>query len=373
MSLTPSASNDRVLISLAIGGVVLSVGTAIVGALGIAPTGTAAIVVIAAMSLALRLALGLRTRRSSALSNPRVMNLVSLVSLGLAALAALSTIAVALPGGEPALFAVDLFVNAWGLAVLMVASAPVRTVGWRSIVGISLAGFLASSALSRLVGAPVVAALGVDDIAATSIWVPVTEELFKALPVAAIALMFLRSRSSRPSVADIGLLGAFAGAGFTVMENLQFGRVWAGWTAAPPMSFLFPSMEAAGRGAGPWDAVAGHLIWTALFCLGIGFGVLYLRRLRFAWIAIPATFVLIVIEHGVGNALLPVPVGGVLSSMVVIAGFAGSIWYEGRAVRGRSRFRDGIVLRPAAVEIRRGAFARLQVPAVAALQTEVAA
>ena len=350
---------DRVLIALAIGGIGLSIVAAIVGSLGILPTPLVIVVVLGAVTVTLRFALVLRARRSSVLSDVRVMNVVSLCGLGLSGLAAVTTLGIALEGGGPLLLFEDLLLHAWSLALLLGAASPVRTLGWRAFAGVTSASLLASSALARAVGTPVVDALGMNNVLATSVWVPVSEELLKALPVAIIVLLAARSRVARPSVIDIALLGAFSGAGFTIFENAQFGRVWAAWDAASPFSLLFPSMGS-GSGAGPWNAVAGHLVWTSLFCMGIGFGVLYFRRFRFAWIAIPASFLLVVLEHGISNALLPVPLGGVLSTLLLIGGFGVLVAFERLPLRGVSGLRAGILLTAETVDLRRSAFAASQ-------------
>ena len=354
-------SNDRVLIALAAAGIGVSVAAAVVGALGLLPSGIIVVVVIGASTIALRVALLLRTRRSSALSNARVMNVVSLVGLGLSVAATIATLVVLFrAGGDPVGFLEDVGLHAWTLALVVVAAAAVRTTGWRVMAGVAIGGFLGASGLSRTVGVPIVATLGVDNLFATSIWVPVTEELFKALPVAVIVLIAARDRRGRPSAIDMAGLGAFSGAGSTLMENGQFGRLFVDWGAALPFSVVFPTMQR-GDGPGLFDVVAGHTVWTALFCMGLGFGVLYFRRFRFAWVAIPATFFVVVFEHGVGNALVPIPFGGMAAVLALVVGFGALVWFERRPLRGRSRWRDGIRVTATTAGLRREALASIQV------------
>jgi len=354
--------HDVLLISLAIGGVGLAVACTVVGALGLLPSPLAVVAVLAVATVALRFAVILRARNSTALSNPRVMNIVSWCGLGLSGFAALVTLGMAMQVSGLGDLLADLGLHTWSLLLLMAAAAPVRTIGWRALAGVGLAGLLASSALAREVGTPIVDALGADNVFATSIWVPVTEEVFKAAPVAIIALLAVRNRTGRPSAIDMALLGAFAGSGFTIVENVEFARSWGDWNAAPPLSLLFPSMERVGDGTAVWDAVAGHTIWTALFALGLGFGILYFRRFRLAWIAIPTTFLLVVVEHGIGNAGGPIPFGGALSAIVLVLAFGGLVVWERLALHGLSGFRDGLLVSSTTTALRRVLFAQAQQP-----------
>ena len=47
----------------------------------------------------------------------------------------------------------------------------------------------------------------------------------------------------------------------------------------------------------------GHIVYTALVALGLAVGLLYGRRFRWAWLAMPVTFVVVVLEHMIVNEL----------------------------------------------------------------------
>lgn len=369
-------SNDSLLIAVAIASLAVSIVSAIVGALGLLPAPISIIIVLGATSFVIRLALILRSRASSSMSGSRVMNVVSLCGLGLSALIAIAMLGVTLQHEDPWLFIGDLAVHAWSIVLLLAAATPVRTVGWRAMLGIGLTGFLVVSALARTIGRPVITMFGIDNVFGRSIWVPLTEEGLKVLPVAIVVLIAYQNRDSRPSVIDIALLGACSGTGFSLIENSEYHNLIAQWDAAPPFSYVFPTMEQ-GYGPGLFDNWAGHTVWTTFLSIGIGFGVLYFRRFRFAWVAIPVTFLIVVVEHGLCNALviayhagllgawqsiLTLTLGGMLSVYLLFAGFALLIWYERRPLRGSSGFRHGVFLTPEVVHARRTFFAASQAP-----------
>ena len=187
------------------------------------------------------------------------------------------------------------------IVILLVLSSPARTVGWRTLLGVGLASFLAVSALARAVGTPVAAVFGVYSDFFSSIYAPFTEEVLKTLPILLVLLPALRNSRRRPTAVDFALVGLASGTGFAIIENAEFGRVLSG--AVTPLVVIYPTMT---HGTpflqGVILNVAGHAVWTALIGLGMGFGLLYRRRFRFAWVAIPATFLLALLEHCVINA-----------------------------------------------------------------------
>jgi RsiW-degrading membrane proteinase PrsW (M82 family) len=326
--------------------------------LGLVPSAVAATIVVAAAGIGLRLVVRFLARSASASSRSRVLKIVSSVGLAVSGAVAIGSLPVATHAGGMGRFMSDLLALLWALALLTVSAGPVRTMGWRAFVGTGLTGFLALTALARLVGRPIVNSLGTNSVLATSVWVPLTEELCKALPVVLIVVFAARRRASRPSAIDLALLGAWAGAGYALYEDTQFGRGGAHWSAAPPFSLLFPS-EDSFDGSSVSFAVGGHQVWTALLGLGLGVGVLYRRRFRRAWLAVPLTFATVLIEHGATNAalgtgspsalnkvLLALTLNGWLSSILLVGGIGIVLRIEWRVLRGTSRPAEWWILRP---------------------------
>jgi RsiW-degrading membrane proteinase PrsW (M82 family) len=298
------------------------------------------------------------------------MNVVSLVLLGVAVLTAVGDIVVALQGHQVSDFFTDLGQHAWSLLLLLVVAIPARTMGWRSLLGMALTGLLAVSSLALFVGRFVVNSVTAYNQFAVAFYVPVTEELLKAAPLAIFAILALRNKNSRPAALDFGLLGYACGMGFALIEDAAFGRVAGTWDSLPPLSNFFPSMHVTAGLVSQGEIFAGHAIWTGLVGLGIGFGVLYWRRFRFAWIAIPVTLALSIIEHGIGNADLPTPAlafitgKGILVSLLFPLGMIVLAVFEHRPVTFRTfgNLRFGVWLTPASLETQHEHLAALQRP-----------
>ncbi len=297
----PTAAHDRLLITLAIIALAISIAMSIAGEVLHIVVPLVLVLVVVALGFSLRIVLRLRARRSAALSNQRVMNAVSYVGLGLSLFAAVTQLIVVLPMTTVEKIAADLALHLVSFVVLLVLTSPARTVGWRTMLGIGLASFLAVSALARGVGVPVAAVVGVYSDFFTTFFAPFSEEVLKALPILLVLLPALRNAGRRPTAVDFALVGLASGTGFAIIENASFGRVLTG--AATPLIVLYPSMSHTTPFLqGVILNVGGHAVWTSLIGLGLGFGLLYRRRFRFAWIAIPATFAIALLEHCVDNA-----------------------------------------------------------------------
>ena len=356
--------------------VAVSVVALLARLLGLMPSSAATLVVIAATGVGLRVALLLFARSGASVHRARVMKNVSTVGLGVAAVTIVAALPVTTRAGGFGHFSSDLFAHLWMLGIVTVASSPVRTLGWRAFVGAGLTGFLGLTALARLIGRPVITSLGADSVFANSVWVPATEVLCQSLPVLLLLLLAVRTRAVRPSAVDLLLMGAWAGAGFALYEDTQFGRGGVHWSAAPPFSLLFPSEESVHGNASM--LIAGHAVWMALLGLGLGFGVLYRRRFRRAWLAIPVALAVALVEHGAGNALgatnahgsspllekllVALTLGGWLSSILLVAGVIGVLLIERKALMPSSKAAEWWPLPQALAQTRGQQLARAQVP-----------
>jgi RsiW-degrading membrane proteinase PrsW (M82 family) len=376
------AGHDALFIALACVSVVLSIGSAVAEALHLLPSGLGVVLVLAFASVGIRVMLRLRGRRSSALSNPAVMNIVSLVLLGVSFVMAIVNLSVALQGHDPSQFVVDALQHGWSLLLLMAVAIPARTMGWRAILGVVLVGILAVSSLALTVDRPVVDALGADDQFAVAFFVPLTEEILKALPVAIFAIMAVRNRAARPSAIDFGILGFASGMGFALIEDADFGRVTGRFDAVPPISAIFPSMDTTAGFASAGYVIAGHAIWTGFIGLALGFGILYTRRWRFAWIAIPVALALTVTEHSLDNADLPpaplvaLTANGLLVTILFVLGFIGLAVLERRRFTKPADILGGVLVSQPSLGLQRANLAARQarrVPAVPVAPTSAAA
>jgi RsiW-degrading membrane proteinase PrsW (M82 family) len=361
-----------------IGGACIAVSVAALLArlVGLMPSSAATLVVVAATGVGLRVALVFFARSGASLHRARVMKNVSTIGLGIAAVTIVAALPVTTHAGGFGAFSSSLFAQLWTLGILTVLASPVRTLGWRAFVGAGFTGFLALAALARVMGRPVVSAHGANSVFATSVWVPSTETLCQALPVLLLLLVAVRAKGTRPSPLDLLVIGAWSGAGFALYEDTQFGRGGVHWSAGPPFSLLFPSEDHVHSHASM--LVAGHTVWMALLGLGLGFGVLYRRRFRRAWLAIPVALVVVVVEHGAGNALgttnthgssplvekllVYLTLGGWLSSILLVAGAVSVLVIERKALVPSSKPAEWWPLAQSLAHTRSQQLARAQAP-----------
>jgi RsiW-degrading membrane proteinase PrsW (M82 family) len=274
---------------------------------------------------------------------------MSTVGLAISAMAALAALPRLTKTSGVALLVMDLLAYLWTLALLSVAAGPVRTLGWRAFLGAFLFGFLGLTGLARFLGRPLILALGTSSVFAAAIWVPLTEELCKMLPVILILVLALRRGETRPSLLDLVLVGAWAAAGFAVYENAGYGRGGFSLTTIPIVSLIFPA-TLKGSAFGWTVAQLGHMVHTALIALGVGFAFLYRRRLQRSWIVAATALAVSLIEHCSQNAistggankvvaeiLLAITLSGRLSAILLVAGVPYVLVIEWRAVGGRFR------------------------------------
>lgn len=346
VSVRAAPSRDRTLAIIAGASVALSVAAVLARLAGLLPDGLATIIAIVGAGIALKVALSYAARSASSETRARTMALVSTVALAISGLTVLASLPRITKTAGIHAFTVDLAAQLWTLALLMFVAGPVRTIGWRAFVGAGLTGLLGITALARLVGTPLVAKLGTSSILATAVWVPITEELLKFLPVALVLRMAMRRTTARPSVIDLTMLGAWTGAGFSVFENATLGRGGFSLTANPLLSLFFPS-ELKGAAFG-WTVVqTGHTVHTALIVLGFAFAFMYRRQRRRVWIVPAVATIAVLLEHCSQNAMITghlnpivskitiiLTLGGRLTSLLLIGGVAYVIALEWRVVGG---------------------------------------
>jgi RsiW-degrading membrane proteinase PrsW (M82 family) len=298
-----TASGDRRLGAIASVCIALSLAGVLVHALGLVSAPVAVTMVLLPVGVGLRVALTYAGRAASSARRTQVMTLVSSIGLGISALTLVSAVPHLTRAGGMGKFGADLFAHGWTLAIVTLAVGSVRTLGWRAFLGTGLMGFLAVPAIAALIGRPVVSHLGTNSGLASAGWAPLTEETLKALPVLLIAVLAARRRASRPSAADLLLLGLWSGAGFALFENAVYGRGGVNWSAAPLASLLIPSGTTTALHGRPGMLVSGHMLHTGLLALGIAITLLY-KGIRFARWALPAAFLVAVAEHSAVNGLL---------------------------------------------------------------------
>jgi RsiW-degrading membrane proteinase PrsW (M82 family) len=320
----------------------LSVGVFIASQLGLLPGGVATIIVLFGIGIVLKLSWTISSQSVCSAQSAELARMMSNVGLGVAILSALLAVPRLTKAGGVEHLAVDLAAQLWTLAILWAAAGPARTLGWRALLGAFLLGFLGLVGLARFVGRPAIVALGANSLFAAAIWVPVTEEMVKLLPLAFMLFFASRRSNSRPSLLDVVLLTGCGAGGFALAENAMYGR-GAFSLSAPVVSWLVPAANT-GTAYG-WTLVqSGHLLHSALIALVIGFVMLYRRQVKRAWIAAAVAVGAVLIEHCSQNAMIAgglnrqvselfmiLTLGGRLCTLLFAAGLAYVMNLEWRA------------------------------------------
>jgi RsiW-degrading membrane proteinase PrsW (M82 family) len=369
----PSSRNADVRLAV-IGAVTVlfSITAFAAGMLGKLPTGLSSAIVMLGMAIGLKVVWTYVARSATSASRTRITALMSNVGLGISTLAVIAALPRLSKTGGVELMLIDLIARVWTIGIITAAAGPVRTLGWRTFAGAFLFGFLGLTAFARFLGRPLIVALGTSNVFAAAIWVPLTEEICKMIPVILVLVLALRRTESRPSLLDLVLIGCWTAAGFAVYENSGYGRGGFSLTASFMTSLFFPDiMKGSAFG---WTVVQnGHLVHTALIALGVGFAFLYRRRLQRAWIVAAAAIAVTLLEHCsqnaiatghvnaiIGKALLVITLDGRLSPILLIAGIAYVANIEWRAVGAAFQPREWLQPRPAEIQRRGVVLAALQ-------------
>jgi RsiW-degrading membrane proteinase PrsW (M82 family) len=352
--------------------VVFSLAAFAAGRFGALPPGISTVIVLLGMGVALKVAWVYVARSASSTSRARMTTLLSNTGLAISSITAIAALPRLTQAGGAELLLIDLLSELWTVAILTALAGPVRTLGWRAFAGAFLFGFLGLTGLARLMGRPVIVALGTSSTLAVGVWVPITEELCKMIPVALVLFLALRRSGTRPSLLDVVLLGTWAAAGFSIYENASYGRGAFSLEANPFISLIFPMMVK-GSAYGWTLAQSGHVVHTALIALGVGFSFLYRHRLPKAWIVGAVAIAAALIEHCsqnsiitgginkiVGESLLVITLNGRLCALLLAAGVGYVLAIEWRAVGTPFRPREWLQLQPAEIKRRGVLLAALQ-------------
>jgi RsiW-degrading membrane proteinase PrsW (M82 family) len=357
---------DRRFAQLGLATVALTLVVVTARLTGVLPAGWATAIVLVGLGIGLRVGLIVLARTAGADQRARTLRRISLAGLAVGGLAAVSALPVITRNGGGPLFVKDAATFGWTLLLVAAAAESVRTMNWRTFVGLGLTAFLGIIAVARAVVRPIVLDLG-DNPVGPALIGPLVETILELTPVALIALLVAHRRQTRASALDLTLLGAFIGAGYALNENTLFGRGGGDWGVAAPLTLLSPGSNAI---ASPWTLQAGHLVWTALGALGIAITALYRRRLRFAAWAAPMAIALLLAEHVSGNlavlrphssllaGLRVITAGGCASLVLLVAGIGLVLRLEVPAVRGCGR--SPLWVTPELAGRRGRALARLQ-------------
>jgi RsiW-degrading membrane proteinase PrsW (M82 family) len=352
-----------------------SVGVFVASELGAIPDGFGTLLVLIGTSIVLKLAWTISSKSASSAERARFALLMSNAGLIVATLSALAALPRLTKAAGLGVFAIDLAAQLWTVGLLFAAAGPARTLGWRALLSAFLVGFLGLMGLARFVGRPVILALGPNSLVAAALWVPITEELCKLLPLAFMLFFAQRRSDRRPSLLDAVLLTACAAAGFAASENASYGRGVFSLSAAPFFSWLSPAVNK-GSAFGWTVLQSGHLLHSALIALGVGFVVLYRGRRPHAWIIPVVAVSAVLIEHCSQNAMIAgsvnryvgefcmiITLGGRLCALLLALGVGYAIKLEWRAFAPLAPVKEWLRVSPLEANRRANRLAALQIRA----------
>jgi RsiW-degrading membrane proteinase PrsW (M82 family) len=133
--------------------------------------------------------------------------------------------------------------------------------------------------------------------------VPLAEEAVKAIPIA-LLFWFMVRRGWHPSMTDGLLLGFVLGAGLAIHEDALYGRVYGVGTEDSPLGLLFPTLGRESTLSRVEVYGFFHSGWGSLIGLGIGASFLFGRRFRWAYLIGIVAFLVVVLDHAIGNLII---------------------------------------------------------------------
>ncbi|MFW7414093.1 PrsW family glutamic-type intramembrane protease [Demequina sp. SO4-18] len=237
--------------------------------------------------------------------------------------------------GAGGLVMANLLAHGYVLIWMLVATVVVRTVGIRQTVAMFFSGFFLATTVSWLFTRPLLNLFGGNDLT-VAVWVPLVEELAKAIPLVLFLWLYSRRSGQSHGVSELMMLGFAVGGGFAVYEDLLWNRSMASSDGAvfgaftEPWGAVFPTFY-----AGFGDLLIVHAGWTAIAGLGLALASIYRRRRILALCCAVAPLVLVTLDHSALNmrgGFAPVvnvlTLNNVLPLVVLVVGFPLAILYD---------------------------------------------
>lgn len=212
----------------------------------------------------------------------------------------------------------NLLPMAYVIGWLTLITTPVRTVGWRLIARAFFMGVFVTMAISYPLDRIMKIPFG-NNLFTQSMWVPVMEEIGKLVVLLGLWWLLNRRATRRTGVADMMVLGATLGLGFSFHEDMLYPRAMSAFSSPSffggffePWGLVFPTAAYAGGEVG-----MGHL--SAGIGIGIAVGLAFAIRGKFRIIAVvlgAGLWLLEVMFHGIWNAfdLAPWLRSGIISA-----------------------------------------------------------
>jgi RsiW-degrading membrane proteinase PrsW (M82 family) len=268
---------------------------------------------------------------------PDLWTTVANVSLGVAALLLLLAIPHFVREGTDE-FVADVLQHAYVFVLLIAVTILGRTLPLRMLAAFFFIGmFLVTSVMLLLAGV-------LDDVFGSgrmfdSFAVPVLEESVKAIPIA-LLFWFMIRRGWQPSITDGLLLGFVLGAGLAIHEDAIYVRVYGEGTDDSLLGLIFPTIGRQSTLSRVEVYGFFHSGWGSLLGLTIGASFMFGRRFRAAYLIGIVGFLVVVLDHAIGNLIIEnqgpgdlgllwtLDLNGMLPVYLLLLGIPGAVAFE---------------------------------------------
>lgn len=195
--------------------------------------------------------------------------------------------------------------HGWPFLLFLGLTALTRTVSIRMLVAYWFVGAFPVLVLSIFFTTPLRSIFSDDTVGA--IFVPIIEEVLKALPILFYFWWTTRKGRWERSVSDGLLLGFVVGAGFAFHENILWGRSPTGFLGDGPLLLTLPfpflgAFDPVGKGL---QLSVSHPGWTAIAGVGIALTWTFRHRIL-AWAVAPFAVYLVAFDHATWNSMVSV-------------------------------------------------------------------
>lgn len=199
-------------------------------------------------------------------------------------------------------FIADSLQHAYVFVLLMAVTILGRTLPLRMLAAFFFVGMFLSTSAMLLLGGVLEDIFG-DGRMFDSFAVPIVEESVKAIPIV-LLFWFLIRRGWQPSMTDGLLLGFVLGAGLAIHEDALYVRVYGAGADDSLLGMILPTLGRESTLSRVEVYGFFHSGWGSLLGLAIGASFLLRRRFRLAYLIGIVGFLVVVLDHAIGNLII---------------------------------------------------------------------
>lgn len=199
-------------------------------------------------------------------------------------------------------FVADVLQHGYVFVWLMAVTVLGRTLPLRMLAAFFFLGMFLSVGVVLFLGGLLEEVVGSGRMF-DSFTVPLLEEGAKAVPIA-LLYWFLIRRGWQPSISDGLLLGFVLGAGMAIHEDALYQRVYGEGTDESLLGMFFPAIGRESTLSRIEVFGFFHSGWGSLLGLAIGASFVLMRRFRWAALIGIIAFIIVVLDHAIGNLII---------------------------------------------------------------------